>query len=82
MAYLDLDYGVLSSLQAKHRENVQAQNEEIIDKWANRNPVDQVKVCVMYGICSRNRVFSKCTRISIMPILASEALFHENKKYQ
>ena len=29
-------------------------------------------------ICTR--VFSKCTRMAIMPILASEALFHENKK--
>ena len=27
-----------------------------------------------------NRVFSKCTRMAIMPILASEALFRENKK--
>ena len=26
------------------------------------------------------RVFSKCTRMAIMPILASEALFRENKK--
>ena len=24
--------------------------------------------------------FSKCTRMAIMPILASEALFHENKR--
>ena len=29
-----------------------------------------------------SRVFSKCTRMAIMPILASEALFHENKKFQ
>ena len=29
-----------------------------------------------------NRVFSKCTRMAIMPILASEALFRENKKNQ
>ena len=29
-----------------------------------------------------NRVFSKCTRMAIMPILASEALFRENKKIQ
>ena len=29
-----------------------------------------------------NRVFSKCTRMAIMPILASEALFHESKKFQ
>ena len=29
-----------------------------------------------------NRVSSKCTRMAIMPILASEALFHENKKIQ
>ena len=28
------------------------------------------------------RVFSKCTRMAIMPILASEALFRENKKFQ
>ena len=28
------------------------------------------------------RVFSKCTRMAIMPILASEALFSENKKIQ
>ena len=27
-----------------------------------------------------NRVVSKCTRMAIMPILASEALFRENKK--
>ena len=27
-----------------------------------------------------DRVFSKCTRMAIMPILASEALFRENKK--
>ena len=27
-----------------------------------------------------NRVFPKCTRMAIMPILASEALFCENKK--
>ena len=31
---------------------------------------------------TRNTVFSKCTRMAIMPILASEALFHENKKFQ
>ena len=29
-----------------------------------------------------DRVFSKCTRMAIMPILASEALFRENKKIQ
>ena len=29
-----------------------------------------------------NRVFSKCTRMAIMPILASETLFRENKKIQ
>ena len=28
------------------------------------------------------RVFSKCTRMTILPILASEALFRENKKNQ
>ena len=28
------------------------------------------------------RVFSKCTRMAKMPILASEALFCENKKFQ
>ena len=27
-------------------------------------------------------VFSKCTRMATMPILVSEALFHENKKIQ
>ena len=27
-----------------------------------------------------NRVFSKCTRMTIMPILASQVLFRENKK--
>ena len=27
-----------------------------------------------------NRVFSKCTRMAIMSILASEALFRESKK--
>ena len=27
-----------------------------------------------------NRVFSKCTRMAIMPILPSEVLLHENKK--
>ena len=31
-------------------------------------------------ILSITRVFSKCTRMAIMPILASEALFRENKK--
>ena len=29
-----------------------------------------------------SRVYSKCTRMAIMLILASEALFHENKKIQ
>ena len=29
-----------------------------------------------------NRVFSKCTRMAIMPILASEALFRKNRKFQ
>ena len=29
-----------------------------------------------------NRVFSKCTRMAIMPILVSEALFRDNKKFQ
>ena len=29
-----------------------------------------------------NRVFSKCTRMAIMPLLASEALLRENKKGQ
>ena len=46
--YLDLDEGFLSSLQTKHRENIRAQNEEMISKWANKNSVDQVKVCVIY----------------------------------
>ena len=31
---------------------------------------------------SANRVFPKCTRMAIMPILASDALFRENKKIQ
>ena len=35
--YLGLDKAVLSDLQAEYRENIQAQNEEIISKWANRN---------------------------------------------
>ena len=33
-------------------------------------------------LCRVNRVFSKCTRMAIMPILASGALFRENKKIQ
>ena len=33
-------------------------------------------------IIKYNRVFSKCIRMAIMPMLASEALFRENKKFQ
>ena len=44
IAYLDLNDGVLSNLRARHRENVEAQNEEIIFMWANKNPQNQVKV--------------------------------------
>ena len=33
-------------------------------------------------LASPTRVFSKCTKMAIMPILASEALFSENKKNQ
>ena len=35
-----------------------------------------------FSVPNNNRVFSKCTRIAIMPILASEALFRENKIIQ
>ena len=35
-------------------------------------------VLEMSNVCSR--VYSKCTRMVIMPILASEALLRENKK--
>ena len=33
-----------------------------------------------FVIIAPTRVFSKCTRMAIMAILASEALFRENKK--
>ena len=47
VAYLELEDGVLSSLKSKHREDVEALNEEIIKIWANKNRDNQVKVCVV-----------------------------------
>ena len=49
--------------------------------------VDTLGVCASDPklICLKvpdNRVFSKCTRMAIIPLLASEALLRENKKGQ
>ena len=53
VAYLELEGGFLSSLKAKHREDVEAQNQEIISTWANKNRFDQVKVCAIHGTITR-----------------------------
>ena len=37
---------------------------------------------IVFRFLKHTRVFSKCTRMAIMPILASEALFRDNKKFQ
>ena len=54
VAYLELEDGFLSSLKVKHREDVEAQNQEIISTWANKNSFDQVKVCVICAISLEN----------------------------
>ena len=36
----------------------------------------------MCNNCSGRRVFSKCTKTEVMPILSSEALLCENEKFQ
>ena len=45
VGYLNIDKAVIKSLKDSHRENTEAFNRDIIEKWAYRNSgPDQVKV--------------------------------------
>ena len=51
-------------------------------EWNCQNEVGNIAILVKRSCKNLVEFFSKYTRMAIMPILASEALFHENKKFQ
>ena len=42
--YLGLDYNYIKSIKEENRDSKEALNRDIIRKWSNRNPYNQVQV--------------------------------------
>ena len=43
---MDIDDVTIKNLQYENRDDAEAFNREIIRRWANRHPDNQLKVCV------------------------------------
>ena len=44
--YMDIDDATIKNLKYENRDDAEAFNREIIRRWANSHPDNQLKVCV------------------------------------